>query len=205
MNPKFTTCFGLIRHGKTQWNLEKKIQGKNDLKLCAEGVMQVQTWGKILGKTHNWDRIVTSSLKRTRETAGIINKYLNLPMEKDHRLDEQDWGVWNGKKRQDFMAGQLKELERQMALGWQFCPPGGEDRLSVWKRTRNAFEDMAVRFQGKNILVVTHSGVIRIVIYGILKRKFLPDERPLLKPYHLHLLAWDNDDLVIKSLNERKC
>jgi probable phosphoglycerate mutase len=205
MNPKSITCFGLIRHGKTQWNLEKKIQGKNDLKLCAEGVMQVQAWGKILGKTHNWDRIVTSNLKRTWETAGIINKDLNLPMEKDHRLDEQDWGVWNGKKRQDFMAGQLKELERQMALGWQFCPPGGEDRLSVWKRTRNAFEDMASRFQGKNILVVTHSGVIRMVIYGILKRKFLPDERPLLKPYHLHLLAWDNGDLVIKSLNELKC
>jgi broad specificity phosphatase PhoE len=117
------TWFGLIRHAKTQWNLEKRIQGKNDPGLCPEGIEQVEKWGKILKNAETWDRIVVSGLRRTWETAEIINKDLNLPIEKDPRLNEQDWGAWNGKTYQDLMLEQPKELERQMASGWRFCPP----------------------------------------------------------------------------------
>lgn len=202
MNNKINTCFGLIRHGKTRWNLEKRIQGNNNLELCPEGIAQVRNWGKFLGEIRQWDRIVTSNLQRTWETGRIINEDFKVPMEKDYRLDEQNWGNWNGKTKKDLMKWHLKELENQINSGWQFCPPGGEDRLSVWHRALDAFADMAGRFPGQNILVITHIGVIKSVIYAVLKRKFLPGEPMVLKPDHLHLIGWENEKLVIKSLNK---
>jgi probable phosphoglycerate mutase len=191
----------LIRHGKTQWNLEKRIQGKNNPPLCPQGILEVEKWGNFIKNAKKWDRIVTSSLQRTWETAHIINKDLKLPLDKDERLDEQDWGVWNGKTKKDLCDGHFRELEYQMALGWRFCPPGGENRLAVWQRSRNAFADLSGRFSGKNILVITHIGVIKAIVYGILKRKFLPEEPALLKPNYLHLLAWQHNDLIIRNLN----
>ncbi len=195
------TRFGLIRHAKTHWNLEKKIQGKNDPGLCPEGIEQVEKWGKILKNSEKWDRILVSGLQRSLETAKIINRNLNLPIEKDHRLNEQDWGKWNGKTYQDLMSEEPQELERQMASGWRFCPPGGEDRLTLWLRSRSAFHDMAARRPGEKILVVSHTGVIKALIYGALKRKFLPDEPFLIKPYHLHMLIWENGGLEIDVIN----
>ena len=195
------TRFGLIRHAKTQWNLEKKIQGKNDPGLCREGIEQSRNWAKILKHEKMWDRIVASGFRRAWQTAKIINKKLNLPIDKDYRLNEQDWGKWNGKTFHDLMTEQPEELELQMESGWNFCPPEGENRLSVWVRSRSAFQDMAARWPGQKILVVAHAGVIKALIYGILKKKFLPDEAGLIKPYHLHILVWENDGLEIKGLN----
>jgi broad specificity phosphatase PhoE len=60
---------------------------------------------------------------------------------------------------------------------------------------------MAIRWPGQKILVVSHGGVIRTLIYGTLKRKFLPDEPSLIKPYHLHILTWENERLGIEVLN----
>lgn len=195
------TYFGLIRHGLTQWNLEKKIQGSNDLGLCPQGVKQVQEWGKVLINAVKWDRIAVSGLRRTWETAQIINQELNLPVEKDSRLNEQDWGLWNGKTYRGLMVEQPKELKYQMASGWRFCPPEGENRLTVWMRSINAFHDMAVRWPGQNILVISHKGVIKILVYGAMKKKFLPDEPSLIKPYHLHIFRWKKDGLEMGALN----
>ncbi len=193
--------FGLIRHGKTLWNLQKRIQGKNDPGLCPEGIEQVKKWSKFLEDAEKWDRIIVSSLRRSFETAEIINEKLKLPIDTDSRLDEQDWGAWNGKTYPDLIAEQPEELQRQVASGWRFCPPGGEDRLKVWRRSFSAFRDMAARWPGKNLLLVLHGGVIKTLIYGALKRNFLPGEPSLIKPYHLHLLKWRNGELGIERLN----
>ncbi len=196
------TYFGLIRHGKTQWNVDRRIQGKkNDPPLCPQGIEQVEQWRSFLPDTQKWDFILTSHLSRARETARILNKDLKLPLEADERLDEQDWGRWNGKTVQCLKTQHSKQLEVQMSLGWNFRPPEGESRLSVWQRSRKALEDAGKKFAGKNVLVVSHIGVIKTVVYGILKRNFLPDETPLVEPYGLHLLAWENERLVIKNLN----
>jgi broad specificity phosphatase PhoE len=201
MNSEEKTRFGLIRHATTQWNLEKRIQGKNDPGLCPEGIEQVQKWRKILKNAEIWDRIVVSGLRRTWETAEIINKDLNLPIEKDPRLNEQDWGEWNGKTYHDLMLETPQELRHQMASGWRFCPPQGEDRLTVWMRSRSAFHDMSIRWPGQKILVICHGGVIRTLVNGTLKRNFLPDEPCLIKPYHLHILTWKSEGLGIEVLN----
>jgi probable phosphoglycerate mutase len=85
--------------------------------------------------------------------------------------------------------------------GWKFCPPGGEDRLSVWHRSHSALLEAADRWCGDTILIVTHEGVIKSLIYHLAGRRFLPDEPALLKSYNLHWLIFSNNDLRIEAVN----
>ena len=99
-------------------------------------------------------------------------------------------------------AESAKLLDEQTNAGWDFCPPGGEDRKSVLARSRGALQDAFNRWPGENILVVTHEGVIKSLLYYLSGRKFLPSEPPLLNSYHLHLLAHDRDGLRLEALNK---
>jgi len=192
--------FGLIRHAQTIWNREKKIQGHSDSPLTADGERQASSWGQILLR-YSWDRILASDAVRALTTGERINAFLKIPIEIDPRLREQDWGQWVGKTVRQIQAEAAELLGEQTKAGWDFCPPGGEDRKSVLARSRGALQDAFNRWPGENILVVTHEGVIKSLLYYLSGRKFLPSEPPLLKSYHLHLLAHDRDGLRLEGVN----
>ncbi len=194
------THFGLIRHAQTVWNLEKKIQGCSDSPLTPEGELQASHWGKILAQ-FSWNRILVSDTGRALATAEIIKAYLKIPLTADPRLREQDWGVWVGKTVAQVKAEQALELAEQISAGWDFCPPGGEDRKSVLARSQGALQEAFTRWPGENILVVTHEGVIKSLIYHLCGRNFLPSEPPLLKSYRLHRLAHDKYGLRLEAAN----
>ncbi|MGD8210118.1 MAG: histidine phosphatase family protein [Desulfobacterales bacterium] len=192
--------FGLIRHAQTIWNREKKIQGQSDSPLTTDGERQASNWGPILLR-YSWDRILASDADRALATGERINAFLKIPIEIDSRLREQDWGHWVGKTVAQIQAESAELLDEQTSAGWDFCPPGGEDRKSVMARSREALRDAFSRWPGENILVVTHEGVIKSLLYYLSGRKFLPAEPPLLKSYHLHLLAHDRDGLRLEAVN----
>ena len=82
----------LVRHGETQWNAERRIQGQSDSPLTAKGeqqAMQVATRAKELGITH----IISSDLGRTRRTAEIIAQACGCDIIFDSRLRELNMGV----------------------------------------------------------------------------------------------------------------
>jgi len=194
------TRFGLIRHAQTLWNLEKKIQGQSDTSLTDDGKRQAARWGQLL-KQSAWDRIIASDTGRAHETAKIINGCLKLSLTTDSRLREQDWGQWVGKTILQLKTEIPQELDAQVAAGWAFCPPGGEDRRLVQKRSQKALLAAAAQWPGNNILVVTHEGVIKAQIYHLCGRKFLATEPPIIKPYQLHRLAHDANGLRMEALN----
>jgi probable phosphoglycerate mutase len=101
--------------------------------------------------------------------------------------------------------GDLKTevLEEQVKMGWHFRPAGGESRLEVLERSRQALTEIAQSREGDHILVVTHGGVIRCLLYQLCKRNFLPEEPPLIEPYKLHWLSFDGEEFHIQHLNER--
>jgi broad specificity phosphatase PhoE len=201
MNENAKTRIGLMRHAKTQWNLDKRIQGRNDSVLCREGIEQAERWGGILKDFGRWDKIATSGLSRAMQTGSIVNKVLKLPVERDPRLNEQDWGEWNGLTQDDLLVDRAEELNRRLSMGWEFRPPGGEDRLSVWERSSRALGELAARSPGENILAVAHGGVVKCLLYGLTGREFSPGETPVIKQYHLHMLGWDGGKLVLESMN----
>jgi len=194
------TRFGLMRHAQTRWNLEKKIQGQSDSPLTADGRRQATRWGQLL-KQGAWDRIIASDIERAHQTAELINVCLKISLTTDSRLREQDWGQWVGKTIAQLKTENPQELDEQVAAGWAFRPPGGEDRRHVLKRSQKALLEAAARWPASNILVVTHEGVIKSLIYHLCSRKFLATEPPIIKPYQLHILAHDPNGLRLEGLN----
>jgi broad specificity phosphatase PhoE len=193
------TRFALLRHAETEWNREKRIQGQQDAPLTSNGRQQAQRWGRALAQ-YELDHMITSDLGRAKFTATLINQHLDLPHSEEPRLREQDWGRWAGFDFRDLLR--VKELRAQERMGWHFRPLEGESRLEVFERSRQALVDAANRLKGKQVLVVTHGGVIKCLLYRLSRRDFLPAEPPLLEPYCLHWLSYDGRDFHIDRLNE---
>lgn len=193
------TYFALLRHAETEWNREKRIQGQQDSVLTSNGRQQAQRWGRALGRC-GLDYMVSSDLERATQTASLINKSLELQCSLEPRLREQDWGAWSGLKLGDLL--ETKELKIQERMGWDFRPLKGESRLEVLERSRQALMDIAQRLQGQRILVVTHGGVMKCLLYHLHGRRFLPEESPLLEPYRLHWLSYDGGGFKVYRLNE---
>ena len=194
------THFGLMRHAETLWNQEKKIQGQNDSPLTINGKNQADRWGLIL-KSYSWDRILASDTGRAVETAKRVNATLKILLVTDSRLREQDWGDWVGKTISQIKAEQPSILAEQETAGWNFCPPGGEDRKSVLARSRQALQEAAAKWPGENLLVVTHEGVIKGLVYHLSGRKYLPTEPRMLKSYRLHRMTYGREGLQLEQAN----
>lgn len=194
------TRFGLIRHAETHWNREKRIQGQQDSPLTPEGERQAGHWAAVLDG-YGWDRCLCSDIGRARRTAAIINHRLNLPLMVEIGLREQDWGAWVGRTLKELKAEVPEALAKQVARGWRFRPPKGEDRNRVLSRGKHALEAAAARWPSADILTVTHEGMIKCLVYHCLNREFLPSEKPVLKSAHLHWLAVEDGRLRLEKLN----
>jgi probable phosphoglycerate mutase len=192
------TRFGLLRHAETVWNRARLIQGQSDSPLTPAGQDQVRVWAEqICGR--GWDRMLSSDLGRARETAALINDVLDIPLSEDARLREQDWGRWVGLSLAEVERERSETLAEAEAEGWGFRPPGGEDRQEVLARSRTALIEAAERWPGQAVLVVTHEGVIKCLLYRFWGRRFVPGEGPALTGYGLHLLAHDREGLRLEA------
>ncbi len=194
------TRFGLLRHATTFWNLEKRIQGRMNARLAPVGEGMAHRWGDRL-KDGGWQRLLVSSSGRAIETARLVNRSLNLPLHREVRLQEQNWGRWSGLRLPDLVAKHGEEIEAQVRAGWEFRPPGGESRREVWWRASRALVDAAERWPGERVLVVTHEGVIKCLLYRLAGRAFLPTEPALIWPGHLHLLEVRAGQPAILAVN----
>jgi probable phosphoglycerate mutase len=168
--------------------------------LTDRGKKDAAKWGRQL-KRISWDRIFGSDLGRAAETAAIINHHLQIPYAADPRLREQDWGDWTSQAVAKIESEELPKLPEAKRTGWQFCPPGGENRVSTWRRSRSALIDAAERWPGETILIVTHEGVIKSLVYRLSHHSFSVDEPAPIEPRHLHWLVVRHSKLQIHRLN----
>lgn len=191
------TVIGLLRHGPTAWNREKRIQGTNDTPLGPN--FDPRPWRHALDAHGPWDRVVSSPLRRARDTARLL--FPEREAEVVPGLREQDWGTWTGLT----VAGLRRDLpglvEAQEARGWDFTPPGGESRRQVLDRALAAIGEAARGRGGERILAVTHLGVIKIVLNHLQDSPFLPGHSADVAKRALHLLALDGEGLRILKTN----
>ena len=197
---KTITRFGLVRHAETLWNRERRIQGQSDSPLTAKGKKDADNWGRQLSR-FPWDGILMSDTGRAVETATRINQHLQVPIDSDPRLREQNWGRWTGQIIARIESEASEILPDEHRNGWHFCPPGGEDRLSVCQRSRRALNEASVRCRGRTTMIVTHEGVIKSLIYHLSGHNFLPGQPALIQPYHLHWLFYRSNALQIEKIN----
>ncbi|MFV0422411.1 histidine phosphatase family protein [Oleidesulfovibrio sp.] len=200
--------FLVIRHASTTWNEEKRIQGHTDTPLSELGIEQTREWAESLRNRH-WDKVISSDLQRTFLTAKAVNDARNIPIKTDPRLREQDWGKWVGMTIKEMREKEPDEVDRQEKAGWNFCPPGGEVRSNVLKRSLESLNDAAAEMaQQKNngsekgtILVVTHLGVIKGLISHFLDDDFSMSKFNPIEKRALHRFCWENGKLSLLEFN----
>lgn len=99
----------VTRHGQTKWNALRKLQGRQDVELNEIGKKQALIVGEKI-KNEEIDIIITSPLKRAKETAEIINKKLNVEIVEDNRLIERCYGDFEGITKEE-----LKEIKNTIS------------------------------------------------------------------------------------------
>ncbi len=151
------TVFALVRHGETDWNRERRIQGSTDIPLNDTGREQARTTGALLA-SRRWTALVASPLSRAAETARIIGEHVGLSEpELEPRLVERDYGAAEG------LTG--TEIDALYPDGADV--PGREPREAVAVRAVDALHDLAARHPGEAVIVVAHGGVIRSVLESV--------------------------------------
>ena len=195
-----TLTYGLLRHGQTLWNSQKRVQGQGNSPLTETGKEETAAWAAYLAG-QGWQHILCSNLGRVQETVTLLNAVLNLPVTVDARLREQDWGDWEGMKVADVHRDCAEELAVQAAKGWDFRPPGGESRREVRDRAFAALAAARSTSAAERILVVCHLGVIKCLVYTVAGRKFLADEPSLLEKEGMHHLYYRENAYHLGPLN----
>ena len=142
----------LTRHGQTEWNVLKKVQGKANIALNETGENQALITAQNL-IDEEIDLIISSPLKRALQTAEIINKTKNIPLIIDERISERDFGEFEGKETSSFNFEEFwsykinKKYEK------------AENIKDFFDRIYNFLDEIKETYKNKRILIVTHGGV----------------------------------------------
>lgn len=142
----------ITRHGQTDWNLHRIIQGKTDILLNETGRMQAQTVADMLKDTA-LDYIFSSPLKRAQETAEIINQYHQLTIQCDERLAERGFGDFEGTAISDFDFCGFWNQNNEAAF------PSCEKTSLFFERVYGFIDECRKKYKDQTILVVAHGGV----------------------------------------------
>ena len=155
----------LTRHGETDWNLQRRIQGSTDTDLNENGRSQaMQLAENLLASGKPPEIIYTSGLKRARETAEIAAKRLRIPCLVHPGLEEIGFGLWEGLTWEQ-VETRYPELYHIWHTDRRYGhPPKGESYQDLLDRVIPALQDIVKREGGsdseRRILIVTHSAVI---------------------------------------------
>ncbi|MCM1047505.1 MAG: histidine phosphatase family protein [Clostridiales bacterium] len=145
----------VARHGQTVWNAQNKVCGITDVELTEKGIEQAKKLADIV-KNHNIDILISSPLKRAIETSQIVADKNNIALQIEEALIEQNYGIYEGADRNNdnFLAN-----KRNFAYRY----PHGESMMQVAYRIYGLLDKIKEQHQGKNILIITHGGICRII------------------------------------------
>jgi len=161
---KYCTLY-IARHGQTVWNTKKLFQGHKDSPLTVKGIKQAKNLAQKL-KEINFNKVYSSDLLRAKRTAEIIALEKKLAIQTTQLLRERYMGKYEGKpikfyeKRVKQTIKDLKALSKKQRLKFKLEPDLESDE-EVIGRTINFLREISAPNLGKNILIVTHGGVIR--------------------------------------------
>ncbi|MFC4736008.1 histidine phosphatase family protein [Bacillus daqingensis] len=178
----------IVRHGQTEWNVEKRMQGWGDSPLTQTGIRDAGLLRERI-KEVPFDEAWASPLKRAEQTADIL-----VPDQQIHvheGLKEMRLGSMEGKRQEDLHPSEKKTWQTFWEDPERFQPNGGETYGEVEKRVNGFLEDIS-RTSSGNVLLVTHTVVIKLLI-----NRF--EDRPLRRiwePPYVHetcltIVDWD--------------
>lgn len=151
----------LIRHGESLLGRARRYAGHRDTALSPDGRAQIS---RLRGRFRKLrpDLLVSSDLKRCRETASLLAPGGELLTSPD--LRELDFGAWDGLTATSCRRRNPRLFERWMRDPWSISPPDGEKLAQLWKRVRSFVSDLVRLHPGRTLAIVTHGGPIRALL-----------------------------------------
>ena len=158
---KLNNKYYLLRHGEAVSNVNRICSSwpeEFENPLTENGVAMIEVSAKKLdGK--GVSLIFTSDLLRTKQTAEIVAKTLQLPVNFDTRLREISFGVFNNKSVDEFEKHFENQQERVKAK-----VPGGENYTEILDRIWNFMEEIDGKYQGKTIVIISHQAPLLLLV-----------------------------------------
>ncbi|GAA4766621.1 hypothetical protein GCM10023329_11070 [Streptomyces sanyensis] len=152
------TTFVLLRHGETALTPQKRFSGSGggDPELSEAGRRQAEAAAAALAARGTVQAVVSSPLRRCRETAGTVAARLGLPVEVDEGLRETDFGAWEGLTFAEVRERHPQDLDAWLASAKAAPTGGGESFAAVARRVAAARDRLLAAHQGRTVLLVTH-------------------------------------------------
>ncbi len=179
--------------------MTKRYQGRTDIPLNSQGIRNAKKVAKAL-QSNPPDQLFASTLSRARQTAKEIAARFKMGVTADPRLNELDFGKWEGASYVE-----MSKRKQSVLFKWQEGKlarlPGGESVDSLTQRTRSFLKEILKKYTNKTVAVVSHAGPIKMFLFEVLKTKRPPIWAFRIEPASLSFIEGDSNFLQIVWTN----
>jgi broad specificity phosphatase PhoE len=181
-----------LRHAPTGWNAQRRLQGRTDISLSAEGEAAARSWR--IDPTWRDYRVVSSPLARATATARLL--FPGRAIATDGRLMEMSFGAWEGKSLTELRGAPGSDAESRERMGLDFRAPGGESPREVQARIAPLLEAIT-----EPTVIVTHKAVLRALLSLATGWEMLGKPPVKLLPSTAHVFALEDGKVTIERMN----
>lgn len=182
------TAICLVRHGETDWNAAKRIQGRTDIPLNDTGKWQAEQTGLYLKDAH-WDVVISSPLSRAKETAHLILQHVHAPLVIMDDFIERDYGDAEG-----------MSFEERQKLFPNKQYPNMEPLSALQDRMLEGIEKVRATYPDKRVLIVAHGAAIHALLTALADEHMgIKDTR--LENACLNYVEWTDGEWKVNDYN----
>ncbi|MGA9309117.1 MAG: bifunctional RNase H/acid phosphatase [Pseudonocardiaceae bacterium] len=153
----------MLRHGQTEYSAQRRYSGRADLPLTELGERQAAAAAARLANTNGVAAVVSSPLRRARQTAQPVADALGVPLTVHDGLIETDFGAWEG-----LTFAEARDRDPDLHARWltdtSLAPPGGESMDAVHRRVRRVRDQLISEHGAATLIVVSHVTPIKALL-----------------------------------------
>lgn len=192
--PHAATRFCLVRHGETDWNAERRLQGQLDIPLNTQGQRQArQLADAVAAAGHRFDALYSSPLRRAYDTAVPLASAVDLPLTTQTTLMERHFGAMQGARLDEAAQTHPEAWAAYAERSLHHDLYGGESIQAFANRIHGAVQHLAALHRGQRVLLVAHGGVLDM-IYRLASGQPLQGQRMIVVPNaSLNWLSFDGE------------
>jgi len=189
------TLLILIRHGETLWNTQLRMQGTLDSDLTPKGESQIRALGEFMSEVP-FDFLYCSDSGRARKTAEAINKYTGHTLNFDKRLREKNLGIFEGLTSEEARERNPETFQLFKTAGANYVIDQGESTKQLLDRALEAIENIRQRHPHKVVVLITHGGVVRVLMKHVLGVPLDAPTKFLISNTGIFRLVWKDKWIV---------
>ncbi|WP_144550961.1 phosphoserine phosphatase 1 [Bacillus mycoides] len=193
------TTLYVTRHGKTEWNIAKRMQGRKNSNLTDTGMLQAKQLGEHI-KDIPLQAIYSSPSGRTMHTAELIKGERSIPIIADEHFYEINMGSWEGQMLADLEAQYPEEVHTFWNEPHRFCSTSGESFYDVYNRVIEGVNLLLEKHRGEHILIVSHAAAAKLLVghfAGLSVEKVWDD--PFMHSASLSVIEFEEEKSSVKQ------